>query len=181
MREQHEASFPCLVCPYRNGFTHRLSTVQVARHPAERTSTQSVPEHDAAHRGGILRVCGHGTGFRQIEADPEAGKFLQRQSLPVLLVASLAALLSACAAPRMAAESPPQTVQLDGLAYPVEQITVSTWTVVSPPALPNGPQKTASLVKAIEKASGCKVTDSSYGRQGTALHAQVDCGNKLKN
>jgi len=81
----------------------------------------------------------------------------------------------------MAAESPPQTVQLDGVAYQVEQITASTWTAVSSRALPDGPQKTASLVKAIEKASNCKVTDSSYGQQGAALNAQVDCGSKLKD
>ncbi len=101
--------------------------------------------------------------------------------LAVFLVASLAVLLSACTAPPMAVASPPQTVQLDGVAYQVEQITASTWTVISPQALSNGPEKTARLVRAIEKASKCKVTDSSYGLQGAALHAQVDCGSKLMN
>jgi len=106
---------------------------------------------------------------------------MQLPALSALFAASLAALLSACTTAHMAAESPPQTVQLDGVAYQVEQITASTWTAVSSRALPDGPQKTASLVKAIEKASNCKVTDSSYGQQGAALNAQVDCGSKLKD
>jgi hypothetical protein len=97
-----------------------------------------------------------------------------------LLLAGLAALLSACAVPRTA-ESPPQTVQLDGRAYAVEQITASTWSVALSRSLPDGPEKMATLVKVIEKASHCKVTDSSYGRQGAALNAQVDCGRDLRN
>lgn len=94
---------------------------------------------------------------------------------------ALAALLSACVAPGAQLESPPQTVQLDGDAYRVEQITASTWSAQAPRHLPDGPQKTASLVRAIEKASSCKVTDSSYGAGGVALNAQVDCGSRLKN
>ena len=93
----------------------------------------------------------------------------------------LAALLSGCVAPGSQLESPPQTVQLDGDAYRVEQITASTWSAQAPRHLPDGPQKTASLVRAIEKASNCKVTDSSYGAGGVALNAQVDCGSRLKN
>lgn len=81
----------------------------------------------------------------------------------------------------MALQSPPQTVQLDGMVYRVEQITASTWTASSPVHPPDSRQKTASLVRAIEKASNCKVTDSSDGLQGAVLHAQVDCGSKLKN
>lgn len=96
-------------------------------------------------------------------------------------LAGLVALLSACTLTPMAAVSPAQTVQLDGVTYRVEQITASTWTVASPTALPDGPQKTARLVGAIEKASGCKVTDSSYGRHGSALNAQVDCAGSLRN
>jgi hypothetical protein len=96
-------------------------------------------------------------------------------------LAGLAALLSACTIiTPMAAVSPAQTVQLDGLTYRVEQITASTWTVAAPTALPDGPHKTASLVRAIEKASNCKVTDSSYGAHGAAFNAQVDCGSRLK-
>lgn len=72
-------------------------------------------------------------------------------------------------------------MQLDGQTYRVEQITASTWSARAPRHLPDGPQKTASLVQAIEKASNCKVTDSSYGAQGAVLNAQVDCGSRLKN
>ena len=90
-------------------------------------------------------------------------------------------MLSGCKLPAQQAESPPQTVQLDGVAYRVEQITTSTWSARAPRGLPEGAEKTASLVRAIEKASNCKVTDSSFGAQGTVLNAQVDCGSRLKN
>jgi len=72
-------------------------------------------------------------------------------------------------------------VQLHGQAYRVEQITASTWSARAARSLPEGTEKTASLVKAIEKASSCRVTDSSLGAQGTVLNAQVDCGSRLKN
>jgi hypothetical protein len=78
-------------------------------------------------------------------------------------------------------ESPPQTVLLDGDAYRVEQITASTWSAQAPQHLQDSPRKHASLVRAIEKASNCKVTDSSSGAKGATLNAQVDCGSKLKN
>lgn len=107
-------------------------------------------------------------------------------SLPALWLASLtcaglAALLTGCGLQGRQAESPPQTVQLDGQAYRVEQITASTWSARAARGLPEGTEKTASLVRAIEKASNCKVTDSSFGAQGAVLNAQVDCGGRLKN
>lgn len=104
-----------------------------------------------------------------------------RTPLAGLALASLAALMSGCVAPASQLESPPQTVQIEGDAYRVEQITASTWSALAPRHLPDGPQKTARLVQAIEKASSCKVTDSSYGAEGAALNAQVDCGSKIKN
>jgi hypothetical protein len=71
-------------------------------------------------------------------------------------------------------------IQVDGQTYRIEQITASTWTATplvvaghTPPAL--------RLAQAIEKASGCRVTDSSFGQQRAVLSAQVDCGNRLKN
>jgi hypothetical protein len=88
-----------------------------------------------------------------------------------------AALLAGCIASPMAVQSPPQTVVSEGVSYKVEQVTASTWSVTLPP----GTQTKAHLVKAIEIASKCKVTDSSYGQHGTALNAQVDCGEKPKN
>ena len=99
----------------------------------------------------------------------------------VALIAGVAGLLSGCGATRTGAEPIAQTVQIEGTSYTVEELTASTWTALAPRSLPNGPQKTAALVKAIEKASRCKVTDSSYGARSAALTAQVDCGGKLKN
>ena len=94
---------------------------------------------------------------------------------------AVVAVLSACSSSRMAAESSSRNVELDGISYRVEQITASTWTVGRPAASPAGPQQTATLVKAVEKASSCKVTDSSFARDGAVMNAQVDCGSRLKN
>jgi hypothetical protein len=72
-------------------------------------------------------------------------------------------------------------IEIDGLAYRVEQITASTWIATPPAGRPAPASRSASLVQAIEKASGCKVTDSSFGQQGAVLNAQVDCGSRIKN
>ncbi len=104
-----------------------------------------------------------------------------RQASTVLAALAATVLLAACASSPMAVQSPPQTVVFDGITYKVEQVTASTWSVALPSALADGPGKTASLVKAVEKASGCKVTDSTYGRQGAILNAQVDCSAKSKS
>ncbi|WP_395060511.1 hypothetical protein [Polaromonas sp.] len=98
-----------------------------------------------------------------------------------LVAALVIALISACSATPETPGSTAQKVELNGLTYQVEQITASTWTARPPAGLPNAAQHNLALVRAIEKASGCKVTDSSYGQQGTALNAQVDCGSRLKN
>lgn len=99
----------------------------------------------------------------------------------IMLIVGLAGTLTACNTVRGDAEPSAQTVQLSGTDYSVEELTASTWTALAPRSVPDGPQKIAGLVKAIEKASGCKVTDSSYGARSGALTAQVDCGGKLKN
>lgn len=104
-----------------------------------------------------------------------------RPCLAAIGLIALAALLPACSALRGAAETSAQTVELDGASYRVEELTASTWTALGPVSAPDGPQKTANLRKAIEKASRCKVTDSSYAGRSAALTAQVDCGGKLKN
>lgn len=88
--------------------------------------------------------------------------------------------LSACSGLGAPATSLSQTVELDGRNYRVEQITASTWSATPPAGMPDQPRQSAILARAIEKASGCKVTDSSPGQQGT-VNAQVDCGSKLKN
>ena len=99
----------------------------------------------------------------------------------IMLIVGLAGSLTACNTVHGDAEPSAQTVQLSGTDYSVEELTASTWTALAPRSLPDGPQRTAGLVKAIEKASGCKVTNSSYGARSGALTAQVDCGGKLKN
>ena len=47
--------------------------------------------------------------------------------------------------------------------------------------LPISPKDQAALRVAIEKHTGCKVTNSNYTSQGLQLDAQVDCANHLKN
>jgi hypothetical protein len=98
-----------------------------------------------------------------------------------LAPASLVLVLCACGLPTQQPESPPRTLELDGVAYRVEQITASTWTARGPAGTTGSSKATAGLVRAIEKASNCKVTDSSYAASSTALSAQVDCGSKLKD
>ena len=98
-----------------------------------------------------------------------------------MLFVVLAGSLTACHTVRGDAEASAQTVQLSGTDYSVEELTAGTWTALAARSEPDGAQKTAGLVKAIEKASGCKVTDSSYSARNGAFTAQVDCGDKLKN
>ena len=97
----------------------------------------------------------------------------------IILIVGLSGSLTACNTIRSDAESIAQPSPFEN--YSVEELTASTWTALAPRSVPDGPQRTAGLVKAIEKASGCKVTDSSYGARSGALTAQVDCGGKLKN
>lgn len=106
---------------------------------------------------------------------------MYHQAIAVLGLITLAALLPACSTLRGAGEAAVRTIELDGASYRVEELTASTWTALGPVSAPDGPQKTAQLRKAIEKASNCKVTDSSHAGRSAALTAQVDCGNKLKN
>jgi len=94
---------------------------------------------------------------------------------------SAALTLGGCGLPAQQSETPPRILELDGVAYRVEQITASTWTARAPMRTTGGSQSTANLVRAIEKASNCKVTDSSLTAKSDALSAQVDCGSKLKN
>ena len=97
----------------------------------------------------------------------------------IILIVGLSGSLTACNTVRSDAEPIAQTLPFTD--YSVEELTASTWTALAPRSVPDGPQRTAGLIKAIEKASGCKVTDSSYGARSGALTAQVDCGGKLKN
>ncbi|MES2191106.1 MAG: hypothetical protein V4454_13340 [Pseudomonadota bacterium] len=91
--------------------------------------------------------------------------------------------ITACSGPSIEKNSS-TTVQLSGNAYIISQLTAGTWTAMaagSPKAINGTPADKLLLLSAIEKASGCKVTDSDYSRQGMQLDAQVDCGSRLKN
>lgn len=68
-------------------------------------------------------------------------------------------------------------------AYVLTPLTAATWTAtVSGPARPlqTDPVSQALLRQAIEKASGCKVTDSDFSRDNRQFDAQVDCDGRLK-
>lgn len=97
-----------------------------------------------------------------------------------LALAGAALTLGGCGLPAQQSETPPRILELGGVAYRVEQITASTWTARTPAKTSGASQTTANLVRAIEKASNCKVTDTSHTGKSDALSAQVDCGGKLK-
>ena len=67
--------------------------------------------------------------------------------------------------------------------YRVAPLTASTWTATaidSTRPLSTDANSRAAQLDAIEKHSGCKVTDSDYSGQGRQLDAQVDCGSRLR-
>ena len=87
--------------------------------------------------------------------------------------------LSGCATILSPGDPAAHQVQSGGESYSILQLTASTWTVTSTGVakpLANTASATAGLRQAVEKASGCKVTDSDYSRAGTQFDAQVDCG-----
>ena len=93
-------------------------------------------------------------------------------------------LISACSMIAMPGEPVAHKVSVDGEIFMVRQLTESTWTANSTGAMK--PLKatnvnTALLRQAIEKTSGCKVTDSDFSRQGKQFDAQVDCGSSLSD
>ncbi|MES2942995.1 MAG: hypothetical protein V4772_09030 [Pseudomonadota bacterium] len=106
------------------------------------------------------------------------------QAAFVTLGAACTLLMAACT---MTPQNPPlpmATMQIGGEAYVINQLTASTWTAsakASNKALPTTPASQAALRDAIEKTSGCKVSDSDYSRQGMQFDAQVECGSRLKN
>lgn len=105
-----------------------------------------------------------------------------------LLASSM--LLGACSLPVVSssaaspADPQAQTVTVEGSSYLISPLTAGTWTAtttVSGRPVVNSASGKAALLQAIEKTSGCKVTDSDFSRQGLQLDAQVDCGARLKN
>lgn len=106
-------------------------------------------------------------------------------ALALLVTVIVVTGLSACAMNTPASDVPDvHEVRIEGQAYRLTPLTAATWT-----ASPTGLDATRAvaaahqplLLNAIEKASGCKVTDSDASRGGRQLDAQVDCGSKLKN
>jgi hypothetical protein len=93
-----------------------------------------------------------------------------------------AAWLAGCAAPG-ATDPTAQRVSVEGRTYLISQLTAGTWTATSPAAgnIPGTRSVRAALLQAIEKSSGCKVTDADYSRSGIQLDAQVDCAGNLTN
>lgn len=98
-----------------------------------------------------------------------------------LVIAFVCLGTSACA---MNASSPNtgQKINIDHRNYIISQLTAGTW-IASTSGTPTGlsPEARSALLAAIEKASGCMVTDTSLSRQGLQLDAQVDCGGRMKN
>lgn len=80
--------------------------------------------------------------------------------------------------------APSQNVTLGGESFLVRKITESTWTASaagSQKILAGTQASTASLQQAVERVSGCRVTDSDYSRQGMQFDAQVSCPGGLGN
>ena len=95
------------------------------------------------------------------------------------LIVPLCAGLGACAMIPSPGEAVAHKVSVNGETYLVSQLTASTWIATSAGVAqpwPTTAAGTAGLGQAIEKTSGCKVTDSDYSREGRQFDAQVDCG-----
>lgn len=101
-----------------------------------------------------------------------------------LLLGAAAVLLTACSMIPLPGEAVAHKVSIEGEVFNIRQLTESTWTASSTHAmkpLAGTPGNTALLLQAIEKTSGCKVTDSDFSRQGKQLDAQVDCASRLSD
>ena len=101
-----------------------------------------------------------------------------------LTVAVAALGLCACTVKPLAVSAVPYTMHIGGDGYVIYQLTASTWTATAPGAmqpLASGAASKTELLDAIEKTSGCKVTDSDFSRQGMQLDAQVNCADRLKD
>ncbi|UUZ68427.1 hypothetical protein LP416_30560 [Polaromonas sp. P2-4] len=101
-----------------------------------------------------------------------------------LLIAVATVGLSACALTSPLTEPDAHRVSINSESYLINQLTASTWTAsatgLTRPLAGDSSNRKA-LLQAIEKISGCQVTDSDYSRQGMQLDAQIDCGSRLQN
>ena len=103
--------------------------------------------------------------------------------IKVLLAAALV-MLSACSLPSPTGDPVVHKLSVAGQPYLLRQLTAGTWTASAPgeaSLVSSTSLNRAALLQAIEKISGCKVTDSDYSHQGAQLDAQVDCASHLKN
>ena len=93
------------------------------------------------------------------------------------LVAVMA--ITACAARPPTVDADARQVSIEGRAYALSALTAGTWTATPAGATSVASRVTgahqAALVKAIETASGCQVTDSNVSPNGRQLDAQVVC------
>jgi hypothetical protein len=101
------------------------------------------------------------------------------------LLLVLSACLSACAVSEPGGDLPDRrVVVVDGQGYDIGRLTESTWTAIARPgaSAPNsGAAHRLAVLQAIERASGCRVSDSDYSLEGRQLDAQLDCASRLKN
>ncbi|WP_309683918.1 hypothetical protein [Polaromonas sp.] len=100
-----------------------------------------------------------------------------------VLLALGSVCLASCALIAPSGEAVVRKVVVQGESYNLSQLTAGTWVAIlagAPKPVNRGASK-AELLRAIEQASGCKVTDSDYSRQGQQLDAQVDCGERMAN
>lgn len=99
------------------------------------------------------------------------------------LISATAVLLTACAT-QGSITTPGHVVSRSDSTFLISQLTAGTWTAALASGRTPGvitPEQRGNLIAAIEKASGCRVTDSDISRQGMQLDAQVDCDSRLKN
>ena len=98
---------------------------------------------------------------------------------------ALSAGLSACALSGPGGGLPGRSAAVvDGQLYDIGPLTESTWTAISQPQTglrTAGAVHRIAVILAIERTSGCRVTDSDYSIEDRQLNAQVDCASRLKN
>ena len=102
-----------------------------------------------------------------------------------LAALAVSACLSACALNSPGGASPDRSAAMvDGQLYDIGRLTEGTWTAISQPRASkptDGAAHRIAVILAIERTSGCKVTDSDYSIGDRQLNAQVDCTIRLKN
>ncbi len=106
--------------------------------------------------------------------------------MKIILLLAMAAAVAACAAGKPGSDLTTRSaVVVDGQPYEIGQLTESTWTAISKAgsgaAANSSIAHRSAVLQAIERVSGCKVTDSDYSPQARQLDAQVDCAGRLKN